>query len=122
VGFVLKQQPEAIDKRLLAHVLMDSKGSSLTQPGRGIRKIIDLYHDVHDLVHKAKVHSVRSRLNPRELAEVDSVDFVGLTKDQIEEEHKEYCDALRALRLTLVTWVTDTSASAASVATQPSNF
>jgi len=38
--------------------LEDRKTSnSPTQPGWGIRKIVDLYHDLSDLLNKAKKHS-----------------------------------------------------------------
>jgi len=96
---------------------MDRKGCSLTQPGRGICKIIDLYHDLPDLVDNAKKYAAIHMLDPREIEEIDCIDFVGLTEDQIEDERKECvtkpCDL----------GVTDASVSvsAASVATEPCN-
>ena len=65
------------------------KINSLTQPGRGIRKIIDLYHDLPVLVDKAKIHAGRNMMDPDEIAEIDETDFVGMTEDEIEEEQKE---------------------------------
>jgi hypothetical protein len=38
---------------LTLHILEDKK-TSPTQLGRGIRKIVDLYHDLSDLLNKAK--------------------------------------------------------------------
>ena len=96
---------------------MDRKGCSLTQPGWGICKIIDLYHDLPDLVDNAKKYAAIRMLDPREIEEIDCIDFVGLTEDQIEDECKECvtkpCDL----------GVTDTSVSvlAASIATEPCN-
>ena len=96
---------------------MDRKTCSLTQPGRGIRKIIDLYHDLPDLVDKAKKYSAIHMLDPSEVEEIDSIDFIGLTEDQIEDERKE-CVRYSPCDLS----VTDTSSLAASVATEPCNF
>lgn len=66
------------------------KVSSPTQPGRGIRKIIDLYHDLPELLDKANRHVVSQRLAPAERAKVDSNDFVGMSKEDIEDERQEY--------------------------------
>lgn len=68
---------------------MDRKVASPTQQGRGIRKVIDLYHELPDLVAKANKHMSMSELDPEEIEEALRVDFVGLTEDQIEEELKE---------------------------------
>ena len=65
------------------------KTSSLTQPGRGIRKIIDLYHDLPDLVAKADKHAAMSTHHLDEIEEENLNDFAGLTEDQIEQEIKE---------------------------------
>jgi hypothetical protein len=66
------------------HILVDRKISP-TQPGRGIRKIIDLYHDLAILLDKASKHS-----NPEGIEEADQIDVVGRTEEDIEEERKEY--------------------------------
>lgn len=66
------------------------KVSSPTQPGRGIRKVIDLYHDLPELLDKANRHAVSQRLEPAERAKADSDDFVGKTKEDIEDERQEY--------------------------------
>jgi hypothetical protein len=66
---------------------MCRKASSPTQPGRGIRKIIDLYHDLPDLVEKASKHT--PNLDQSEIEERDKMEFTGLTDDAIEEERKE---------------------------------
>jgi hypothetical protein len=69
------------DVILTLHVLLDSK-TSPTQPGRGIRKIVDLYHDLTELLSKARKQST--------LEDMDQDDFIGMTEDEIEEERKEY--------------------------------
>ena len=76
-------------QRALLHALTNRKTISLTQPGRGIRKIIDLYHDLPVLVDKARIHVGRNMMDPEEIAEIDQTDFVGMTEDEIEEEQKE---------------------------------
>jgi hypothetical protein len=63
---------------------------SATQPGRGIRKIIDLFHELHDLVDKADKHVVTQRLSPAERKKFDIGNFVGMTEEDIDEEHQEY--------------------------------
>ena len=65
------------------------KDYSPTQPGRGIRKIIDLYHELSDLVAKADMHAAMSSLLPEEIEDANSNDFAGLTEEQIDEEKKE---------------------------------
>jgi|SRR5450756_825353 hypothetical protein len=98
---------------LTLHILDDRK-TSPTQPGRGIRKIVDLYHDLSDLLNKAKKHStIVNELNPAMIEEMDRIDFVGMSEDEIEEEQKEYARAL-----TCDLGVTDTT-SAANGVTQP---
>jgi hypothetical protein len=70
---------------------LNRKAASLTQPGRGIRKIIDLYHDLTELVEKAKMHADGSRFNTQQTVAVDVIEseLGGLTEDELEEEHKE---------------------------------
>lgn len=67
---------------------MDRK-TSLTQPGRGIRKIVDLYHDLPDLLSKARKQANIMKLSPQMIEEMERIDFVGMTEDDIEEERKE---------------------------------
>jgi hypothetical protein len=62
---------------------------SPTQPGRGIRKIIDLFHDLTDLLEKADKHAVSQRLSREEREKVDKIDFLGKEDDDIEEERQE---------------------------------
>ena len=62
----------------------------LTQPGRGIRKIVDLYHNLPDLLDKAEKHAEIEDLEPDELEERDRSDFAGMTQEQIDEERQEY--------------------------------
>jgi hypothetical protein len=50
---------------------------------------MDLYHDLAELVEKAGKHAAASSLDAVELAELDRIDFIGLTKDEIDEEQKE---------------------------------
>ena len=68
---------------------MDRKVASATQRGHGIRKVIDLYHELPDVVAKANKHTSMSELDPEEIEEALRVDFVGFTEGQIEEELKE---------------------------------
>ena len=67
---------------------MSRKGGSLTQPGRGICRIMDLYHDLPDLVEKANKHMLSVMQSERD--EIDKIDFAGLSDEAIEEEHQEY--------------------------------
>ena len=69
--------------------MTDRKVTSPTIPGRGIRKIIDLYHDLPDLVAKADKHAFMSTLRPEKIQEALKNEFVGLKEDQIEEEQRE---------------------------------
>lgn len=73
---------------LLTH-FNDSKLSSQTQPGRGIRKIVDLFHDLSDLLGKADKHAAETNLDPTDLEEINTIDFLGLTEEEIDEERKE---------------------------------
>ena len=63
---------------------------SVTQPGRGIRKIVDLFHDLPELLEKADMHEEAQSLDEDELEERDSINFQGWTQDQIDEERQEY--------------------------------
>jgi hypothetical protein len=66
------------------------KAPSATQPGRGIRKIIDLFHGLTELLEKADKHTVTQRLSPEDRENVDRIDFVNMTQRAIKEERKEY--------------------------------
>ena len=66
------------------------KPSSPTQPGWGIRKIIDLFHDLPELLDKADKHFMSQGLEPDEMEKIDSDDFLGLTQEEIDKEHQEY--------------------------------
>ena len=63
---------------------------SPTQPGRGIRKVIDLFHNLPDLLEKANKHAVSQRLTPTEREKIDHTDFVDMTEEDIEDERQEY--------------------------------
>jgi len=76
---------------LLTH-FNDSKLCSQTQPGRGIRKIVDLFHDLSDLLGKADKHAAETNLDPAELEEINTIDFLGLTEEEIDDERKEWVD------------------------------
>jgi hypothetical protein len=65
------------------------KSNSQTQPGRGIRKVVDLFHDLVDLVGKAEKHIAVTELDPDELEEINNIDFLGLTEEEIDDELKE---------------------------------
>jgi hypothetical protein len=64
---------------------------SPTQPGRGIQKIVDLYHALHELVDKATSHASKDldRLNSEETDKNDKDKFAGLTEEEIKEEQRE---------------------------------
>jgi hypothetical protein len=62
-------------------------GSSSTQPGQGIHKIVDLYHDLPDLVEKANKCLPNILWSKRE--EMDKTEFAGLS-EAIKDKHKEY--------------------------------
>lgn len=70
--------------------MTNRKACSLTQPGRGIRKIIDLYHDIPELLDKADKHAEIELLEPDELERRDDSDFRGMTQAQIDDERQEY--------------------------------
>jgi hypothetical protein len=70
-------------------IMASRKMDSPTQPGRGIRKIVDLFHDLPDLLSKASKHSVFLRLGAQGMAEFDSTDFAGMTTDEIDDERRE---------------------------------
>ena len=63
---------------------------SPTQPGWGIQKIIDLFHDLPELLDKAEKHAMSQRLEPDEMEGIDGSDFAGLTQEDIDEERQEY--------------------------------
>ena len=67
----------------------NSKSGSQTQPGRGIRKVVDLFHDLIDLLGKADKHAAETALDPAELEEINDIDFLGLTEEEIDDERKE---------------------------------
>jgi hypothetical protein len=48
-----------------------------------------LFHDLDDLVDKARKHANTIMLDDEERDEMDRVDFVGMTKEEIEDEQKE---------------------------------
>jgi hypothetical protein len=75
---------------LSVHILEHRKISP-TQPGRGIRKIVDLYHNLSDLLRKAQQHSFTMNEPDQEtIEEMNEIDFAGMTEEDIEEECKEY--------------------------------
>jgi hypothetical protein len=59
------------------------------QPGRGIRKVVDLFHDLINLLGKADKHAAETDLDPDELDEINTIDFLGLTEEEIDDECKE---------------------------------
>ena len=67
----------------------NSKSGSQTQLGRGIRKVVDLFHDLIDLLGKAEKHTAETELDPDELEEINNIDFLGLTEEEIDDERKE---------------------------------
>lgn len=89
-------------------LILSNRRISPTQPGRGIRKIVDLYHDLTDLLDKAKKHSsIINELDPTMIEEMNKIDFVGMSKEEIEEEQKEYATSLASLTSRRDSGVTD---------------
>jgi hypothetical protein len=70
------------------HFSMNRKGSSPTQPGWGIQKIVDLFHELSNLADRAGKYCA-SDLAP-EMDFFDCQDFEGMTEEAIDEERKEY--------------------------------
>ena len=52
--------------------------------------IIDLFHNLPELLDKADKHVVSQKLRPAERAKIDHSDFVGMTEEDIEEERQDY--------------------------------
>jgi hypothetical protein len=63
---------------------------SATQLGQGIQKIIDLFHDLPELLDKADKHAMSLRLSPAEMAKIDSSKLAGMTQDNIKDKRQEY--------------------------------
>ena len=89
---------------------MANSKTSPTQPGRGIRKIIDLYHDLTVLLSKARKASATNGIEG-----MDRSEFIGMTEEEIEEELKEYA----LVSSDNVTWLTVFFFTAANSATPP---
>jgi hypothetical protein len=102
-------------------VSTNRKGNSPTQPGWGIHKIIDLYHDLPDLVEKANKHLPNNLQS--EMQENDKVEFSGMSEEAIEDECKEYvsCPLINLRPCDLGVTHHDLVTPAVSVATQLSN-
>jgi len=64
---------------------MCRKHGSPTQPGWGIHKIVDLYHDLSNLVEKASKHLPNVMQSERD--EIDKIELAGFSNEAIEEEH-----------------------------------
>ncbi|KAN0116023.1 hypothetical protein V8E52_006329 [Russula decolorans] len=78
--------------------MVDSK-TSPTQPGRGIRKIVDLFHDLTVLLDQARKQSTMNGLSREKIEEMERGDFVGMTGEEIEEERKDRKRCHTALKL-----------------------
>ena len=50
---------------------------------------MDLYHDLTDVFDKGRKQSTINMLSPEMMEEMDRIDFVGMTEDEIEDERKE---------------------------------
>jgi hypothetical protein len=68
---------------------VNRKAKSATQPGRGIRKIVDLYHDLPDLLDKANKHANLLSADVSGRRDSDETELLGMTEEEIEEELKE---------------------------------
>ena len=85
--------------KVIVLLILDDRKISPTQPGRGIRKIVDLYHDLSDLSDKArKYHTILNERNPERIEEMNRIDFIGMSEDDIEEEQKEYAHLTLSIR------------------------
>ena len=71
--------------RLTFCTLVDRKVSP-TQPGRGIRKIVDLYHDLTALLDKGGKHFSEATEDLDQMEELNQTDFRGMTEEEIEDE------------------------------------
>jgi hypothetical protein len=70
---------------------VNRKAKSPTQPGRGIRKIIDLYYGLPDLLDKANKHAKILRPDVRGSGhDSDDMELLGMTEEEIERMLKEY--------------------------------
>jgi len=63
---------------------MNRKGSSPTQPGRGIWKIVDLFHELSDLADRAGQYCTSD--SAPEMDFFNCQDFKGITEEAINEE------------------------------------
>jgi hypothetical protein len=80
-----------LECKAIVLLILDNRKTSPTQPGWGIQKIIDLYHDLSDLSDKArKYHTILNERNPEKIEEMNRIDFIGMSEDDIKEEQKEY--------------------------------
>ena len=59
------------------------------QLGWGIWKIIDLYHDLPDLLDKVNKHAHLLSLDVSGQHDSDEAELLGMTEEEIEEELKE---------------------------------
>ncbi|KAH9968066.1 hypothetical protein BC827DRAFT_468134 [Russula dissimulans] len=82
---------DAVGSEITLHVFDNRKEVSPTQPGRGIRKIIDLYHDLPDLVDKARSYAGKNRFSSEDIDEDGGNEFWGMTEEEIdsEREHRD---------------------------------
>lgn len=72
------------------HILVDRK-FFLMQPGQEIWKIVDLYHKLTNLLNKVRRHqSIINVPSHERIEEMKQTNFVGMTKEEMEEEWKEY--------------------------------
>jgi len=65
---------------------VNRKSQSLTQPGRGIQKIIDLYHDLPNLLDKAKKHANLLSPDVNGRRDSDEAELLGMSKWEIDKE------------------------------------
>ena len=56
----------------------------------GNPKIVDLFHDLSDLLGKADKHAAETNLDPAKLEDINTIDFLGLTEEEIDDERKEW--------------------------------
>jgi hypothetical protein len=69
--------------------LTHRKPNSVTQPGHGIWKIVDLYYNLSVLVDKSRAYGARKGCTPEELNKIDQLELASLTEDEFKEQLKE---------------------------------
>ena len=67
---------------------VNRKTKLATQPGRGIRKIIDLYHDLPDLLDKATKYANLLDSDVRGRHDSDEAELLGMAEEDVKKREK----------------------------------